>query len=117
MGKPIPATTSSVSGVPFSPDGPLLATADGNGTVRLWNPATGRLITSLPVNPGGSVIGVTFGPADKLLISDLDNGFVQLLHVPLFTDPYKSLCAEVGPPTLQTWIQYAPGETEPRICE
>ncbi len=38
----------SVRGIAFSPDGRLLATADGAGTVRLWRADDGALLQTLP---------------------------------------------------------------------
>jgi hypothetical protein len=41
-----------VSAVAFSPEGRLLASADGHGTVRLWKPATGQPAGADAPSPG-----------------------------------------------------------------
>ena len=57
-----------VSGVAFSPGGNLLATADADGTVRLWNPATGHaIVLPFPADTGSEpgVNGVALSPGRR----------------------------------------------------
>jgi hypothetical protein len=105
--------------VSFSPDGKLLAASYGDGTVRLWNPATQQAVGApfpAATGPGGSVLSMAFSPDGRLLASAGADGTVRTWPMPLFADPYAALCADVGPPTKAEWTHYAPGELQPSVC-
>ena len=73
--------TPDVTGVAFSPNGNLLASADADGTVRRWDPATGQAIgTPLGAGfgTGGGFNGVAFSPDGKFLASADADGTVRL---------------------------------------
>ena len=48
----IKAHTKDISALSYSPDGKLLASADGDGNVRLFDIATGKALLHLKANPG-----------------------------------------------------------------
>jgi WD40 repeat protein len=103
--------------VAFSPDGKLLASADTDGTVRAWNPATGQPVGA-PLQTGiqDPVFVVVFSPGGKLLASGGLEGTVRVWQASLFAHTYAQLCADAGPPTPQEWNHYAIGEPQPKVC-
>ena len=61
----------------FSPDGRLLATAGGDKTARLWDPATGKHLRTL-TGHAYSVDGVAFSPDGRLLATASVDGMARL---------------------------------------
>jgi WD40 repeat protein len=59
----------------FSPTGNLLATAQQDGTVTLWDPVSGRTVRTLTAG-SQPVYGVAFSPDAKILITAAGDGSV-----------------------------------------
>jgi WD40 repeat protein len=70
-----------VGAVAFSPGGKTLATMNLEGTVRLWDVATGRPISSHFIGHGGPFDAVAFSPDGKTLAVVYPDSTVQLWDV------------------------------------
>jgi WD40 repeat protein len=73
----LPAHIGGVYGVALSGDGRLLVCGGQDGMVRLWEPRTGRLLSSLPAYTGG-VMGVALSGDGQLATSGGVDGPVRL---------------------------------------
>jgi len=71
-----------VEDVSFDSTGQILATADDDGTARLWDVTTQRQIGGpLPASSHGPVTGVTFGPGGRQLATIGSDGTMRLWDV------------------------------------
>jgi WD40 repeat protein len=121
IGTPIHVADFDVAAV--NADGTILAsdadpaTAGLGATFVLSNPETGRKL-GMPItaDASGYVSAMAFNPSGTILATGDSNGMVQLWTMALWINPYRTLCAEAGPPSRRTWSRFAPGEPMPSIC-
>jgi WD40 repeat protein len=69
--------TNAIRSIAFSPDGKLLATAAGEGAVKLWDLESRRVHRALSGNTGG-VHCVTFSPDGRLFATAGQEGLLKL---------------------------------------
>src|SRR5580704_14851393 len=100
-----------VTAVAFSPGGKLLAAAQANGYVRLWNPVTGQPVGSpllASTSPQSRVDGVAFSPDGKLLACAGDDGTVRLWNPSTGQPAGAPLIASTGPGSYVNGVAFSP---------
>jgi WD40 repeat protein len=73
--------TDSVTSVAFSPDGELIVSGSRDCTIRVWDVATGDIISGPFEGHAGAVTCVTFSPDGKQIISGSEDQTVRIWDV------------------------------------
>ena len=70
--------TNAIGGAVFTSDGHRLASAGRDGTVKLWDAATGREILSLHHGSGDQLNGVSISPDGWQIVSVSKSGTIKV---------------------------------------
>jgi WD40 repeat protein len=95
--------TAPVTNIAFSPDGLHLASASQDGTVKVWEVTTGRLVADC-LGHQGYATGVAFSPRGEVIASASDDGKLKLYEA--FTGRLLTVCTGHEAPV--TSLAFAP---------
>jgi len=87
--------TEFISALECSPNGKILASADGGGSIILWDLQKGTQIKRCRGHGKGGVSSLSFSAESTVLVSGGADGTVRIWDVEVPTDPYKNADGEV----------------------
>jgi transcription initiation factor TFIID subunit 5 len=87
--------TDFVSAIECSPNGKILASADGGGSIILWDLAKGTQIKRCRGHGKGGIWSLSFSVESSVLVSGGADGTVRVWDIEVPSDPYKNGDGEV----------------------
>jgi transcription initiation factor TFIID subunit 5 len=87
--------TDFISALECSPNGKILASADGGGSIILWDLQKGTQIKRCRGHGKGGIWSLSFSAESTVLTSGGADGTVRIWDIEVPTDPYKNVDGEV----------------------
>jgi eukaryotic-like serine/threonine-protein kinase len=86
---------TAVNGVAFSPGGERLASAGGDGAIKIWESKTGDVVQTLPAAHSDAVVAVAFHPDGRHLASTGADRKVKVWDLTTGREVFRAECTAI----------------------